>query len=145
MHAQSSFAPDHGLTILLETSSKTYYKEEGAHKKGQNEERKCKALGEHKFFEFEQGTNQNKLGIRDIEKIVDTYRKRATIDKYSYLATYAEIDENEFNLNIPRYVDTLEPEPEIDIVAVQKEIEEIEGKLAETRTKMDGYLRELEF
>lgn len=94
---------------------------------------------------YEQNTNQNKLRMEDIEKIVDTFRKRKVIDKYSYLAPFSEIEENEFNLNIPRYVDTFEPEPEIDIVAVQREIEEIEGKLAETRTKMDGYLRELGF
>ena len=95
--------------------------------------------------EFEQGTNQNRLREQDIEKIVDTYRKKKTIEKYSYLASYAEIEENEFNLNIPRYVDTFEPEPEIDIAAVQKEIEEIEGELATVRKKMDGYLKELGF
>jgi len=111
--------------------------------------RKQNGKGEVLFIdasrEFEQGTNQNKLRIRDIEKIVDTYRNRETVDKYSYLVTYAEIDGNEFNLNIPRYVDTFEPEPEIDIVAVQKEIEEIESQLAKTHTKMDEYLKELGF
>jgi type I restriction-modification system DNA methylase subunit len=60
-----------------------------------------------------------------------------------HCATYAEIEENEFNLNIPRYVDTFEPEPEIDIKAVQREIEEIEGKLVVTRKKMEGYLKEM--
>jgi len=95
--------------------------------------------------EFEQGTNQNRLREQDIEKIVDTFKKKETIEKYSYLATYAEIEENEFNLNIPRYVDTFEPEPEIDIAVVQKEIDEIETKLAATRRKMDSYLKELGF
>lgn len=95
--------------------------------------------------EYEQGTNQNKLRTDDIEKIVDTFRQRKTVDKYSYSAPFAEIEENEFNLNIPRYVDTFEPEPEIDIAAVQKEIEEIERQLVETRMKMDEYLKELEF
>ena len=95
--------------------------------------------------EYEQGTNQNRLRPQDIEKIVSTYRKRKTIEKYSYVAPFAEIEENEFNLNIPRYVDTFEPEPEIDIPAVQKEIEEIEGKLSATREKMNGYLKELGF
>ena len=95
--------------------------------------------------EFEQGTNQNSLREQNIEKIVDTFRKKKTIEKYSYLASYAEIEENEFNLNIPRYVDTFEPEPEIDIVAVQKEIKEIEAKLKTTRRKMDSYLKELGF
>ena len=60
-------------------------------------------------------------------------------------ATFKEIEENEFNLNIPRYVDTFEPEPEIDINAVQDEIEAIEVELAETRKKMNGYLKELGF
>jgi len=95
--------------------------------------------------ECEQGTNQNRLRPQDIEKIVETFRARKTIEKYSYVATFEEIKENEFNLNIPRYVDTFEPEPEVDIPAVQKEIEEIETKLAQTRQKMDGYLKELGF
>ena len=93
--------------------------------------------------EFEQGTNQNRLREQDIEKIVDTFRKKETIEKYSYLANYAEIEENEFNLNIPRYVDTFEPEPEIDIAAVQKEIEEIEDNLSTVRKKMNAYLNDL--
>ncbi|MCK9274656.1 MAG: type I restriction-modification system subunit M [Syntrophales bacterium] len=95
--------------------------------------------------EYEQGTNHNKLRTEDIEKIVDTFRQRKAIEKYSYRAAFSEIEENEFNLNIPRYVDTFEPEPKIDIAAVQKEIEEIERKLAETRTKMDQYLKDLGF
>ena len=95
--------------------------------------------------EFEQGTNQNRLRDQDIDKIVKTFRERKVIEKYSYLAAYVEIKENEFNLNIPRYVDTFEPEPGVDIAAVQKEIDEIEVKLASTRKKMDGYLKELGF
>jgi len=95
--------------------------------------------------EFEQGTNQNRLRDEDIEKIVDTFRKRKAIDKYSYLASFSEIEENEFNLNIPRYVDTFEPEPEIDMAAVQKEIEKLEGQLEVTKKKMEGCLKELGF
>jgi len=95
--------------------------------------------------EFAQNTNQNKLRPQDIDKIVDTFQKRKTIDKYSYHAGYAEIEENEFNLNIPRYVDTFEPEKEIDIAAVQKEIEQIEAELAKTQEKMNSYLKELGF
>jgi type I restriction enzyme M protein len=94
---------------------------------------------------YEQGTNQNILREQDIEKIVDAYRKKSKIDKYSYPASFKEIEENEFNLNIPRYVDTFEEEEEIDIAAVQKEIDEIEAKLATTRKRMEGYLRELGF
>ena len=113
-----------------------------------NKARKHKGKGDVIFVdasrEFEQATNQNRLRDQDIEKIVDTFRKRKEIPKYSHLAPYAEIEENEFNLNIPRYVDTFEAEPEIDIKAVQKEIEEIEDKLAKTRIKMAKYLKEIE-
>jgi type I restriction enzyme M protein len=106
--------------------------------------RKPKGKGRVLFIdasrEFEQGNNQNVLREQDIEKIVDTFRKRKSIDKYSYLARYSQIEENEFNLNIPRYVDTFEPEPEINIATLQKEIEEIESNLSTLRKKMNAYL-----
>ena len=92
---------------------------------------------------FEQGTNQNILKEQDIEKIIYTYRKKSKLDKYSYLARFQEIQENEFNLNIPRYVDTFEEEEEVDIAAVQQEIDAIEEELVKTRTKMKPYLKEL--
>jgi type I restriction enzyme M protein len=95
--------------------------------------------------EFDQTTHQNRLRPRDIEKIVATFRERRTRDKYSYRATFKEIEENEFNLNIPRYVDTFEPEPEIDIKGVQDEIEAIEKQLAQTQAELKNYLKELGF
>ncbi len=95
--------------------------------------------------EFEQGTNQNYLRDEDIEKIVRTFEAFEPVEKYACAATFDEIKENDFNLNIPRYVDTFEPEEEIDVEAVQREIEEIEGRLAETRREMTGYLEELGF
>ena len=93
--------------------------------------------------EYEEGKNQNKLRNKDIEKIVQTFNDRKSIEKYSYLASFDEIKENDFNLNIPRYVDTFEEEEEIDLKAVQKEIEQLEGELSEVRKKMGGYLKEL--
>lgn len=93
--------------------------------------------------EFEEGKNQNKLRPEDIEKIFKTFLERKTIEKYAYLAPISEIKENEYNLNIPRYVDTFEEEEEIDITAVQKEIEEIESQLVTVRQEMNGYLKEL--
>src|SRR5690606_24837268 len=77
--------------------------------------------------QYESAKNQNRLREADIERIVDTYRKfnagelspGVAEEKYSYVATFDEIEENEFNLNIPRYVDTFEEEPEVDIAAVQ--------------------------
>lgn len=93
--------------------------------------------------EFQDGKNQNHLRDLDIDKIVETFRAFKTTEKYSHRATLAEIKENDFNLNIPRYVDTFEEEPEVNIPAVQKEIEGLENELARTRKEMDGYLKEL--
>jgi type I restriction enzyme M protein len=93
--------------------------------------------------EFEPGTNQNRLRSANLDKIVATYCARQSIDKYAYLATFDEIKENDFNLNIPRYVDTFEEEEEIDIAAVQQEIGEIETKLAVVERKMKGFLEAL--
>ena len=87
--------------------------------------------------------NQNRLRDQDIEKIVKTYQRFETEPKYAYRATFDEIKENDFNLNIPRYVDTFEEEEEVDILAVQKEIEQLEVELASTRQEMAGYLKEL--
>lgn len=93
--------------------------------------------------EFEDGKNQNKLRDKDIQKVVDTYKARKDVEKYAHLANLDEIKENEYNLNIPRYVDTFEEEEEIDIKAVQKEIEGLEGELVTVRKKMSEYLKEL--
>ena len=64
-------------------------------------------------------------------------------DKYAYVATPDEITSNDYNLNIPRYVDTFEEEPEVDISAVQKEIDQLEAELADVRKQMKAYLKEL--
>ncbi len=93
--------------------------------------------------EFTPSKTQNLMSDEQIQKVLDTYRTRAELDKYSHLATPEEIKENEYNLNIPRYVDTFEPEEEIDVAALQKEIDRIEGELAEVRGRMAGYLKEL--
>lgn len=93
--------------------------------------------------EFLDGKNQNHLREQDIEKIAKTFKGFKTVDKYAYRATFDEMKENDFNLNIPRYVDTFEEEPEVDIKAVQKEIERLEEELAGTRKEMAGYLKEL--
>ena len=92
---------------------------------------------------FEQGTNQNRLREQDIAQITMTYRQRAMVDKYSTLVTFEEIAENDFNLNIPRYVDTFEPEPPGDMGAVNAKIRDLKAQLAETEARVAGYLREL--
>jgi type I restriction enzyme M protein len=93
--------------------------------------------------EYEDARNQSKLRSQDIEKIVATYKKFQTVEKYVYRATSEEIRENDFNLNIPRYVDTFEEEEEIDLEAVQNRIDRIETKLTETRAELSKHLREL--
>jgi type I restriction enzyme M protein len=93
--------------------------------------------------EYAEGTNQNKLGEEHIKKVVATHRAFQTVPKYSYRATREEIAENDFNLNIPRYVDTFEAEKEVDLKAVQAEINDLEKQLARVREQMNGYLKEL--
>ena len=95
---------------------------------------------------FKSGKNQNQLTTgpdSNIAKIVATYHARATVDKYAYLATPAELAENDYNLNIPRYVDTFEEEAEIDLMAVRAERVALKAELAALEVKMDGYLTEL--
>lgn len=73
--------------------------------------------------EFEKGKNQNNLSDENVEKIFKTYKVRQDVDKYAHLADYEELKNNAFNLNIPRYVDTFEEEPLIDIAEVCRQIE----------------------
>ncbi|MEJ6080172.1 type I restriction-modification system subunit M [Vibrio sp. 1-Bac 57] len=93
--------------------------------------------------EFKSGKNQNLLTTENIQKVIDTYKKRESVDKYAYLATLDEIAENDFNLNIPRYVDTFEEEAEIDLMAVRGERLALQGELANLEAEMAGYLEEL--
>lgn len=92
---------------------------------------------------YEKGKNQNILRTQDIEKIVATYESYQSSDKYSYVATAEEIRENDYNLNIPRYVDTFEEEALIDIDVVNTNIANIEAELKEVQAKMSEYLKEL--
>lgn len=106
---------------------------------------------------YESGTNQNRLRDTDIDKIVNTYRAfqeasplttaegSVMEDKYAYRATIQEVEENEYNLNIPRYVDTFEEEEDVDIPATQMKINELKKELAEVEGQMEDYLKELGF
>lgn len=93
--------------------------------------------------ECKAGKNQNLLTPENIQKIVETYREGQDVDKYAYVATLEEIRENDYNLNIPRYVDTFEEEEEIDLMAVRKERLKLKQELAELEKEMEGYLKEL--
>lgn len=101
---------------------------------------------------YESAKNQNRLGEGHIDRIVKTYERfRAgelkpgvVEDKYSFVATFDEVKDNGFNLNIPRYVDTFEEEAEVDIAAVQQRIGELETELVKVQGEMKGYLEELD-
>jgi type I restriction enzyme M protein len=93
--------------------------------------------------EFTPGKTQNVMEEGHLAKVLETYASRAETPKYSHRASLDEITENDFNLNIPRYVDTFEAEEEIDVAALQKQINSIEAELVEVRAKMAGYLKEL--
>ena len=93
--------------------------------------------------DFEKGKNQNILRNEDVTKIIETFAKREVIEKYSYVASLDEIKENDYNLNIPRYVDTFEEEEEIDIVAVQSRIKAIDEEIAELYRSLEDDLKEL--
>jgi len=110
--------------------------------------KKCRETPEDVLFidasqHFEKVKTQNILREEDIDRIVTTYRKRIETDKYSKLATLATIAENEYNLNIPRYVDTFEVEERIDINALAGEIVELDRLMSETDIIIAGFCKEL--
>ena len=92
---------------------------------------------------FEPGTNQNRLRQQDIDTISATYEARQPVEQYAALATREQIAANDYNLNIPRYVDTFTAEEQIDLSAVQSEIATLEDQLADVKARMANYLREL--
>jgi type I restriction enzyme M protein len=102
--------------------------------------------------EFESGKNQNKLKGEHIQRIVETYKKfknnkldtGVVEEKFSYVASLKELEENEFNLNIPRYVDTFEEEEPVDMPAVKTEINKLQTELASVQKKMNMYLQKLD-
>ncbi len=110
--------------------------------------KKCKEHPDDILFidasqHFEKVKTQNYLTDDDVEKIVATYENRETIEKYSYAASLDEVKENDYNLNIPRYVDTFEEEEPIDIVAVAEELKALEIDIKETDKTIAGFCKEL--
>ena len=110
--------------------------------------KKCRENEDNILFidasrDFEAGKNQNRLKDEDVDKIIKTYTDRMEIEKYCHVAPLSEIVENEYNLNIPRYVDTFEEEEEIDIKAVQQELKEIDKQIEKVDKELNVYLKEL--
>jgi type I restriction enzyme M protein len=110
--------------------------------------KKCRENPENILFidasqHFEKAKTQNYLRDADIEKIIDTFRERTTEDKYSHAATLAEVKENDYNLNIPRYVDTFEAEDGIDLDLIAGELKALETASNETDKTIADYCRQL--
>lgn len=109
--------------------------------------KKCKESPNDVLFinaaeHFERGT-QNKLRQEDIDRIVTTYRERKELEKYSSLATLETIAENEYNLNIPRYVNTFEEQDLVDIASVAKQLRSIEKEMKNTDAELTAFCKEL--
>ena len=111
--------------------------------KGGANEKKKDVLFIEASKEFKPGKAQNSLAEENINKIYDIYAKRKTIDKFSRTVKPVEIKENDYNLNITRYVDTFEEEEEIDISANLKELKKLEPELEKLEKEMTGYLKKL--
>jgi type I restriction enzyme M protein len=110
--------------------------------------KKCRKQGDNILFidaskEFESGKNQNRLTDENVEKIVQTYMEREDVHKYAHCASMKEIEDNGYNLNIPRYVDTFEEEKPIDIQAVMKDLKALEKQRKELDKEISVYLKEL--
>ncbi len=109
--------------------------------------KKCRENPEDVLFidsskHFERGT-QNTLRQTDLEKIITTYRERKEVEKYSYLAPLSEIKENEYNLNIPRYVNTFEEEEPVDLAKVSEKLKTLENKMNDTDKELIALCKEL--
>ena len=110
--------------------------------------KKCREDSEHVLFidasnEYEKAKNQNYLTDENVEKIVTTYQNRTELEKYSHLAPLSEIAENDYNLNIPRYVDTFEEEEAIDLDIVALNLREIDTQMKMTDTTIASFCAEL--
>lgn len=94
--------------------------------------------------EFQKGKNQNKLSEENIEKIIQTYKNREDVEKYAHVATLAEIDDNDYNLNIPRYVDTFEEEEVVPLPEIAKELKEVGQEIEKASAELLKLLGDLE-
>ena len=93
--------------------------------------------------DFLKGKNQNKLTLENIDKVVETYKNREDIEKYAHVASFEEIKENDFNLNIPRYVDTFEEKEEVNIIELGKELVALNQQIKEAENDFLVMLDEL--
>lgn len=95
--------------------------------------------------EFTKGKNQNKLSTDHMDKVVETYQKREDVEKYAHVASFEEIKENDYNLNIPRYVDTFEEEEPVDMTAIGAKIQEIRREKEELESNLYDMMSSMQF
>lgn len=113
--------------------------------KNKSKEHKNKILVVNAENEYEEGKNQNRLRNQDIDKIVKSFESYKDVDKYARVVDLKEIEENEFNLNITRYVDTSEEEEEIDVKEVWRELKDLEKDREEVDKKVEKFITELKY
>ena len=94
---------------------------------------------------YEDLSNQHRLTEAGVEHIAETYRTRREEPHHSRVVTLDEIEENDWNLNVPRYVDTTEPEEPIDVRGKLRELDELEAKRRDNDEKLERYMEELEY
>ena len=109
------------------------------------ENRKNKVIFIYAAKDYQEGKVRNKLRDPDLKKIVSSFRNYKDVDRYCHIADFEELKENEFNLNVPRYVDISEPEEEIDIQATIDELKKLEKEKEELEIEVNANLQELGF
>lgn len=92
---------------------------------------------------FEKGKKQNTMTDEHIDSVINLYMKRETVDKESYLAEFEDIEKNDFNLNIPRYVDTFEKEEEVDLNTLLADMKKTEEEIEKVQSEFIDMLKEL--
>lgn len=92
---------------------------------------------------FEKGKKQNAMTDVHIDEVISLYNDRKTVDKKTYLASFEDIEKNDFNLNIPRYVDNFEKEEEIDLSALLTEMKETDSEIGKVQAELSGLLKDL--
>ena len=110
--------------------------------------KKCRKQDDAVIFidaskDFQKNGNQNTLTDQHVDRILDTFESRETTDKYSYLATLEEIRDNDYNLNIPRYVDTFEDEEPVDLEQVSRDLKQLNTEMEVTDGKIEKFCKEL--
>lgn len=111
--------------------------------KNKPESRKKKIIFIYAAKDYEEFSVRNKLRESDIQKMVSVFNNYKDVDRYCHIAEYDEIQENKFNMNVPRYVDISEPEEEIDIQVTMDELKTLEKEKGDLEIQLNANLKEL--